>query len=74
MEDLRLLHMPLISQLFYIIANGILVLLVAKIVDDLLVTGLHGYNRNFQHRFYPLFCFGTALGGPGILQLYRMTI
>ena len=50
-----------IPQLFYLKKNRKTVLLVAKIVDDMLVTGETSYVKRFVHKFNTQFTLGTCL-------------
>ena len=63
-----------IPQLFYMKKNRKTVLLVAKIVDDMLVTGETSYVKSFVHKFNTQFTLGTVTYGPGLLRFYGLNI
>lgn len=51
-----------------------LVLIVVKIVDDLLPTGLPCEAKKFLTAFNDEFSFGTVVCGPEILKFYVVSI
>lgn len=51
-----------------------LVLLIAKVVDILLITGVKSYNDDFLANFNEKFAFGSVVRGLGIIRSYGMTI
>lgn len=55
-------------------SNGKLVLLVAKVVDDLRTTGVTSYVDEFLVTFNKKFQFGSVVRGLGILKFYGMKI
>lgn len=72
--DLGLEQCPVLPQLFYIIKNGQLVLLAAKIVDDILVTGDTDMVDKFITGFNSKFKFGTVVHGPGNLRFFGLNL
>ena len=74
LQDLGLVQIAVIPQLFYLIKDNKLSLLVAKIVDDLLVTGLPEVVRAFLQKFNMRYKLGTVAHGPGRLRFYGMNI
>lgn len=66
--------MTLIPKLLFPIQHGQLVLILANIFNDLLLTGLPEYTQKFLNRFNSRFIFGTVVYGPGILKFLGMTI
>lgn len=71
---LGLCHMPLIPQLFYLLKNGVIVLVVIKIVDDLLMTGEDASVNDFIERFNKKFELGTVVRGPGSFKFYGISM
>lgn len=74
LHELGLHQLPVVPQLFHIIQNGQLMLLVAKIVDDILVTGVTNEVDKFLAGFDARFELGTVAHGPGSLRFYGMNI
>lgn len=68
---LSLIQCPIIPQLFYLIRNGKLCLLAAKIVNDILITGEQHAVDQFLNGFYSKYKFGTVAHGPGQLRQLR---
>lgn len=64
-------HIP---QLFTFKRNGKLVLIIAKIVDDMLATGELSYVKSFISKFDSQFSLGTVNYGPGLLRFYGLNI
>ena len=64
-------HIP---QLFTLKRNGKLVLIIAKIVDDMLATGELSYVKSFISKFDNQFSLGTVNYGPGLLRFYGLNI
>lgn len=60
--------------LFYIKKNGKLILIAAKIVDDIFSPGEHDAVNDFIKGFKAKFKFGTVVNGPGNLLFYGMNI
>ena len=61
-------------QLFYVFVDKKLVLLAAKIVDDILITGVYKHVKAFLHGFNSKFALGTVVSGPGNLRFYGLNI
>lgn len=72
--DFGLVQCPYIPQLFYKIQDRKLVLLVGKIVDDLLMTGVQEQVSVFIKHFNSKFKFGSVTSGPGKLRFYGLDI
>ena len=64
-------HVP---QLFTLKRNGKLVLIVAKIVDDMLATGESSYVHSFIKKFDAQYKLGTVNYGPGLLRFYGLNV
>ena len=73
-QSLGLTQCPLVPQLFYKLSNGRLSLVVAKIVDDLMVTGEPGEVESFQSGFGKIFKLGTVCSGPGRLRFFGLSV
>lgn len=72
--SLGLSSVTVVTQLFHLKSSGQLVLLVSKVVDDLLITGVKSYVDDFLVKFDMKFQFGSIVRGPGILKFYGMKI
>ena len=70
MFDLSLTQSRFIPQLFYRKEGRKLVLIVAKIVDDLKAAGSGNYAKSFIERFNENFHLGTVNHGPGKLRSF----
>ena len=69
--DLGLTQCQRVPQLFYQHENGQLVLLVAKIVDDMKAAGAGDRAQSFIKSFKDKFEVGTVVSGPGKNALFR---
>lgn len=63
-----------IPQLFYQLRNGKLILLLGKIVDDLIITGIEPEVNRFVKMFNSKFKLGSVMSGPGSLRFYGLNI
>lgn len=72
--SLGLSCVTVVTQLFYLKSNGNLDLLVAKVVGDLLVTGVTSYVDDFLVNFNKKIQFGSIVRGSGIIKFYGITI
>ena len=72
--DLGLKQCQQVQQLFYRRKNGELVLIVAKIVDDIKVSGEVDFVVQFMKRFNSKFKFGTVASGPGRMRFFGINI
>ena len=72
--DLGMLRVTDIPQLFYAKSNGRLTILLAKIVDDILVTGEVAVFENVLRMFNEKFKFGTIVHGPGKLRYFGFNV
>lgn len=70
MYQLGLVQSKFISQLFFKIAGGKLVLVVAKIFDDLKAAGIGDNAKEFLEGFHQRFALGTFNHGPGKLRFF----
>ncbi len=70
MFQLGLTQSKFIPQLFYKKEGGKLVLIVAKIVDDLKAAGVGNNAKNFLENFHKVFNLGTINHGPGRLRFF----
>lgn len=70
MFELNLSQSKFIPQLFFKKEGGILVLIVAKIVDDLKAAGIGDNAKNFLEQFHKHFKFGAVNRGPGKLRFF----
>ena len=62
------------TSTFFKLRNGKPVLLVAKIVDDILMTGEKDDIDRFEHDFNATFKLGTGSSGPGSLRFFGLNI
>lgn len=74
LRELGLRQFSAVPQLFYIRTNDATTLLLAKIVDDFLITGVPHTVKNFLRNFNEKFRFGTISSGPGVLRFYGLRI
>lgn len=61
-----------IPQLFYMHENGRLVLIAAKIVDDIKIAGTDSHSERFINMFNKSFKLGTIVKGPGMMRFFRI--
>lgn len=71
---LSLISATVVTQLFHFKSNGKLILLVARTVDVLLITGVTSYVDDFLVKFNKIFQFGSVVCDPGYLKFYGMKI
>ena len=64
-------HIP---QLFYKMKNGKLILLAAKVVDDILLSGPKDEKKKFIENLKNYFKVGTIVHGPGNLLFYGLNV
>lgn len=74
MYDLGLIQCRQVPKLFYLKKKSDLVLMVAKIVDDLVNTGLGHYQTHFIQEFDRKFKFGSVDKGPGKLRFFGINV
>ena len=74
MTDHGLVQVTQIPQLFYLERAGTLKLLVAKIVDDLLITGTPDETKQFIKVFDSKYKFGSVISGRGHLRFFGLNI
>lgn len=72
--DLGLSHVPEISQLFVRTTNDVTTLLVAKIVDDVLATGVQEQLEWFIKAFSERSELGTITWCPGAMQFFGLSL
>lgn len=72
--ELGLPQVTVMPELFYRMVDGKIAMVVAKIVDDLFVTGIDDSVTAFIKTFNSCFKLGTIASGPGRLHFYRMNI
>lgn len=72
--NLGLQHLGVVPQLFYLIKDSWLVLLVVKIVDVLPINGITSEVKSFLFDFNKEFSFCTVVSGPGVLKFYCLSI
>ena len=70
MLDIRLQQSSHVPQLFFEKENGRLVLIIAKIVDDLKIAGEDNCVQHFIEEFDKRFRFGDVKHGPGKLRFF----
>ena len=78
-SDTTLLGMGLLAvvnvpQLFYLMESGTLVLIVAKIVDDILVGGHDKMRKIFIKRLAEVYKIGTIVHLPGSFQFFGINV
>lgn len=74
LQEPRLLQLAIISQLFFVVKSNLLVLLVAKIVNEILATGETALVKNCISDSNVCFALGTVAQGPGNRWLLGMNI
>ena len=74
LTDMGLEQCTYVPQLFTLKVNGKIVLIVAKIVDDMLATGELAMTEQFIKKFNIQFKLGTVNYGPGLLRFYGLNI
>lgn len=72
--DIGLSVLVQIPQLIYLRVDGVLVLVVAKIVDDILITGLPQYKEKFTKMISKVYELGTITHFPGSFPFFGLTI
>lgn len=74
MNKLGLKQCKHIQQLFYLMKDGQLILLVAKLVDDIMATGRNDNGKKFLKAFGEQFELGSTRSGPGNLRFYGINV
>lgn len=72
--DMGLLSVVQVPQLFYLMEGGILVLIVAKVVDDILVGGHDEIRKRFIKRLAEVYKIGTIVHLPGSFRFFGLTV
>lgn len=72
--NIGLCHLVHITLLFYSCNNDKKAFLVAKIVEELLFTGLASHVELLLKRLDSKFRFGIVISDPGVFNFYGMTI
>lgn len=72
--DLGLDQFKHVQKLFYKNGNGHLVIIAAKVVDDILVAGNEDEVKSFLKNFHERFTLGTLSKGPGNLRFFGINI
>ena len=68
---LSVVHIP---QLFYMISNGYLVLIAAKVTDDILVGGSETHRHDFVKKLSLRYKLGTVVHMPGSFLFFGLKV
>lgn len=74
LQRLKLVQSRFIPQLFYMYVDGELVMVLAKIVDDIILTGKDDITEKFLSEFNEIFELGSVVSGPGNLRFFGINI
>lgn len=66
-------HVAQIPQLFYIKSKGLLVFIIARIEDDILITGIESTVKEIINKIKDKLKFGTISHAPGNLLFFGIT-
>ena len=74
MYEIGLKQCRQIPQLFYMKENGKLVLIAAKVVDDIKLAGTKHHTSRFIEMFNSTFNLGTVVSGPGVIRFFGINV